>query len=213
MHDTCIPKQCYFMLKRLDQEHRENWVTSIKNLLFRYGFGYVQIAQEVGDKTIFLCNWWQRLKDCALQEWSENVQTSDKLNNYCQYKSLLNIERYLTVVKSGNHRQALSGLRCSSHPLQIEAGRKLKIPRHERFCVYCLTQGEKSIEDEYHFVMKCMLYSELRENTVHQITKSVSNEAFIHVMSTKREHSLKMLAKFIYLSRQKRTTFLANISN
>ena len=38
MPNTRYPKACYSMLHSLDQQGRTTWVTSIKNLLYKYGF-------------------------------------------------------------------------------------------------------------------------------------------------------------------------------
>ena len=50
------PRNCYVMLKQQDELGRSNWVSSVKHLLFRYGFGYVWISQEIGDIDFFLTN-------------------------------------------------------------------------------------------------------------------------------------------------------------
>ena len=49
MEDHRYPKNCYKMLKSLDEAERQNWVSKVRECLFQYGFGYVLIAQEFGD--------------------------------------------------------------------------------------------------------------------------------------------------------------------
>ena len=56
-------------------------------------------------------------------------------------------------------RKMISKIRCSDHPLEIEKGRHLNIPRDERTCKVC-TDGV--IEDEEHFLLKCEVYQTLR---------------------------------------------------
>ena len=46
------PKNCYVMLKRFDDIGRINWVTKVREILFQYGFGYVWLWQDVGDRAI-----------------------------------------------------------------------------------------------------------------------------------------------------------------
>ena len=53
MDNHRYPKQCYNMLKRFDDAGRNTWATEIKNVLFMYGFGYVWIAQDIGDDFAF----------------------------------------------------------------------------------------------------------------------------------------------------------------
>ena len=58
------PKQCYNLLFQLDDIGRQTWATKIKDLLFRFGFGYVWIVQDVGDESLFIKTFKQRLIDC-----------------------------------------------------------------------------------------------------------------------------------------------------
>ena len=55
-------------------------------------------------------------------------------------------EIYLLDVTIPSHRGALSRLRCSNHSLHIESGRVNNV----------------EIEDEYHFVLMCPFYIDLR---------------------------------------------------
>ena len=96
MEDTCIPKQCYFMLKSMDENNRVNWVTSIKNMFLDWVMDMYGLPRRWVTR-IFLNNVWQRLKDCSFQEWSNSVNESEKLSSYKQYKSLLITEKYLLV--------------------------------------------------------------------------------------------------------------------
>ena len=47
-------KQCYYMLKGLDDVNRETWATKIRVFLFSYGFGTVWMQQGVGDTDLFI---------------------------------------------------------------------------------------------------------------------------------------------------------------
>ena len=48
MNDKRYPKQCYNMLVAHDKSGRINWVTKIRNILYKYGYGFVWEAQGVG---------------------------------------------------------------------------------------------------------------------------------------------------------------------
>ena len=54
MTDDRYPRNCYIMLKRHDGIGRTYWVTYVKNILYRYGFGFVWISQELGNVELFL---------------------------------------------------------------------------------------------------------------------------------------------------------------
>ena len=48
------------MLKSLDEADRQNWVLKVRNLLFTYEFGYIWIAEDVGDIGMFISQFKQR---------------------------------------------------------------------------------------------------------------------------------------------------------
>ena len=50
-------------------------------------------------------------------------------------------------------------LRCSCHVLKIETGRRRKLNIEDRVCDMC---GDGYVEDEYHFVLICRFFEELR---------------------------------------------------
>ena len=47
---------------------------------------------------------------------------------------------------------------CHAHDLMVEKGRHLGIESHLRHCLFC----NNVVECEFHFVMVCPLYNELR---------------------------------------------------
>ena len=65
-------------------------------------------------------------------------------------------------------RKRLAQLRLGVLPLKIETDRFLKIPANQRFCIQpqCTNQNHenKPIDDEYHFLLHCNQYSELRQH-------------------------------------------------
>ena len=87
MEDKRYPKQCYNMLKSLDNMGRITWASKIKNLLFESGFGIVWINQNVGDVNQFLSKFQQHLKDCAQQNWTAKVNNSSRCQFYKHFKS------------------------------------------------------------------------------------------------------------------------------
>ena len=66
---------------------------------------------------------------------------------------------YLKLSKV-SHRSALSKLRLSCHPLEVERGRYRRpmVDRESRFCPFCKTM----VENEMHFLSVCPLYVDCR---------------------------------------------------
>ena len=45
----------------LDEVGCRSWATTVKNLLFNYGFGFMRISQDFGDIDMFILTFKQRL--------------------------------------------------------------------------------------------------------------------------------------------------------
>ena len=208
-----FPYKCYIMLNRLSEERAIksiNWVYNIKNLLYRFGFGHVWLNQGVGSTSLFLSEFSQRLKDCAGQNWHHDLELSARLRTYCTFKSMLEPEKYLTVVNIPKFRIALSKFRCSSHVLEIEKGRHESIPVDERYCKLCLKNNNFCVEDEYHFLCICPTYRDLRREMLpywFRINPSLDN--FKSLLSTSNVMHLNNLASFIYFAMKKREDSLS----
>ena len=166
MQNNRYPKNCYKMLKSLDEAGRHTWASDVKKLLFKYGYGFVWIAQEVEYIyiNIFISQVKQRLTDCLKQNWHASIDESSRCDSYKLFKTLLNPERYLSIDMPFLHKKAMARFRCSSHKLKIEVGRHHNIERENRFCLYCQNiENRYILEDEYHVFFHCPRYMDLRQ--------------------------------------------------
>ena len=91
-----------------------------------------------------------------------NEVNGNKLRLYRCHKPKILVESYVTTMMPFAHRKFLAMLRCGSLPLEIELGRRSKIPLHNRICKLCNT----NVEDEVHLLLQCPAYDDLRENIV-----------------------------------------------
>lgn len=84
---------------------------------------------------------------------------------FIQYFQILTIRTlYLESVKVTKFRMALSKLRMSLHRLEIEVGRWARpnrTPLDQRKCRAC-----NKLEDEFHFLLECKLYNEIRKKYI-----------------------------------------------
>ena len=136
----------------------------------------------------------QRVRDQYVQTWHDNLTSQPKMEYYCKFKQDFVFEEYLACVKNDNHRKELSRFRLSSHSLEIETGRYNNISRENRKCNLC---SQNTVESEYHFLLCCTVYSELRNK--YCIKYNWPNMAkFKYLMLVKREKSLQNLAKYVY---------------
>ena len=86
-------------------------------------------------------------------------KVSNKLKTYCQFKHNFNLSEYLTIGIPVKKRRLLTKLRISAHSLHIETGRYNKIQAENRLCNFC---SDSVIEDEYHFMLACSRYTNIR---------------------------------------------------
>ena len=105
----------------------------------------------------------------------------------------------------------MARLRVSSHRLQIEAGRwsrPIRTPINERKCIIC-----DVLEDEYHFILECQIYDELRKKFIKkQYWKHPNMVKLIDLLTNENETNLKRLSIFIYKSFEKRNDILYGIN-
>ena len=95
------------------------------------------------------------------------IQTSSKMKTLALLKSTPGKEQYLSDITNSKHRSALTRLRLSAHRLEIETGRYTvpKTQAENRYCAHCQFEGNKAVEDEIHFLIKCPMLNKLREDT------------------------------------------------
>ena len=102
-------------------------------------------------------------------------------------------------------------LRLSSHSLRIESGRygQNRKSRNERICQFYST-GD--IEDEYHFVLVCTMYNELRVKYINRYyRRDPSVFKFIQLMSSDDTKTINTLSYFVYNAFNLRKSRLHNM--
>lgn len=165
MKDTNPVKITYNQLVRDLEEDSSvtNWASLLKQLLEENGCGNIWLQQNTDNPKLFLNMFEQRVKDIYLQN---NHDAMTNLSDHRLYKYLTHkneISGYLINIKEKYIRNALSKLRLGSHNLMVERGRWQTpiIDFTNRICTEC-----QEIEDEYHFVLKCKRYTNLRKQYI-----------------------------------------------
>ena len=134
-----------------------SWANNIKSLLDDLGYSF--LWNDVHVTKLQLSKMIETLHDQYYQEWYGILNVSSKLKYYSTFKTIACEEKYLNIVKPEKHRICLTRLRCSSHSLAIEEGRFRCIDRNDRKCIFC---SMNTVEDEYHFVLVCPFYRDIR---------------------------------------------------
>ena len=162
------------------------------------GFNEVWLFQGVGNINVFLSAFTQRIKDTFIQKWNERLINSSRARTYSLFSSF-SYKIYLDLLSVEKFRYALARIRVSSHRLAVEAGRWHRpnsIPLDERKCNAC-----NVLEDEFHFILECSLYKELRKTYIKRYFWIRPNIIkFTELMTSENHQIIKNLATFVHAS-------------
>ena len=136
-----------------------------------------------------------RLRDQYTSEWNEKLSMSSSLQFYRAIKPVINISTYLEKIVNVKYRKAISKIRLSSHNLHIETGRHRQTERNYRKCLFC---NLNDIEDEYHFILICPPYNDIRKIHIKQYNYTRPNMyKLVQLFQNDNITSLKNLARYI----------------
>ena len=148
----------------------------------------------------------QCVYDQYFQNWYGSVNAFSKLEVVKCTNKVFHFEKYLKSIKTDSHRIALARLRCSAHKLAIEEVRLRNIERSLRLCQFC---NSGVIEDEFHFLLACPAYSELRTSILPRYyCRWPTKQKFIKLLNETQAGILKKVGKFVYLANEKRIGLL-----
>ena len=193
--ENIIIKKLYEdMLNNLDK----NWAKQVKSLLDSYGFSEVWNSPYSVNLNTFHLSFKNVVLDNFKQAWWQSINNSGTLCTYKYIKNSFGFEPYLDkCILSKKLRKPMSRLRLSSHHLHIESGRyaRQRLERNQRYCALCNTLD---IEDEYHFVIKCPIYENLRKEFIKPYyTRRPSMFKFVELMTSCNKTVIKNLCRFV----------------
>ena len=103
------------------------------------------------------------IKQNFIASWKSAIRTSRKLAFYHTVKDTFDWEPYLDYANSFKDRRSTTRIRCSSHKLNIEAGRYANIPLERRKCQFCESHEIADVlEDEDHALHVCPIGNHVR---------------------------------------------------
>ena len=207
-HETKYVKIVYnTMLQDLETfPNKVNWASLLRDLLRSSGFYEVWLQQGVGNQNAFVSLFKQRVTDNFIQNWHSRLENSSRAIFY-KTIAVFQFQPYLENINIMKFSHVFSKLRVSSHRLAIETGRWVRptpIPVGERKCFTCQT-----LEDEYHFVLECPVYSQIRKQYIarHYWTQP-SLYKFIELINTTSINCCRKLCVYIYKAFELRSELL-----
>jgi len=184
------------------------WFSNVSKILEESGFAYLLINSD-RNTSFAQSEVNQRLKDNFVQNFYSEMNSpgmkenqGNKLRTYRKFKLTYEREKYLEITNF-SYRRAMTKLRISDHPLQIEAGRYTRTPPDDRICMFC-NKNVRCIENEMHFVLECSLYNDMRNSLVNvkrvkeKYTNITKVDMFKYLMSSTNYDILEELCKFVY---------------
>ena len=132
-----------------------NRVSQIGDIILTDGFGYIRYNKNVEHCSTFISLFKQRMTDQFVQSMFAVFDNSPKC---LLYKHVVSNSLCLQPIAL-KYKHILSKYRLSAHILSIETGRYHQIARNGRICSLCIMN---ILEDEYHFVVVCPFYSNIR---------------------------------------------------
>jgi len=193
---NCILKHI-LLSQRLEIERKNNtnnWSSKVRDILNQTGFNDVWLFPESVNSNQLIPLLKTRLRDQYITNWNTSVTSSSSMILYKELKPIFERSAYLDIVENKKHRNIIAKLRLSSHKLLIETGRHQNIVRDQRKCVLC---NLNDIEDEYHFVIKCPYYADIRNTLIPKYYRSrPSMFKFIELLNCSNKIVLRKLAIF-----------------
>jgi hypothetical protein len=182
----------------------QNWASNVKQLLNLLGLNNLWIFQDTIVPIFNVIK--RRIIDQFLQSWHGTLLDSNKMNTYAQFKTDFTKEKYLDVIRETHLRRCLSQFRLSAHKLNIESYRFTNVDRDTRLCKCC---NMNMVENEYHFLLICPLYSVLRKRYFSNYYCQWPNlNKFRSLLSVSSNKCLYKLAKYLNDANKMREDYL-----
>ena len=190
--DNCILRSCL--------EDRENindtWINQIQTELNNLGLGYIFNESSIDKVTQKILE--QRFFDLHRQEMFSAICRSSRGEYYQYIADNFGLQYYLSKAISEIYRKSITRFRLSSHNLNIESGRYKNELRSKRICTLC---NLRDVEDEFHFILKCPKYQEIRNLYIKKYYfRRPSAFKLIQLLSVQNLKELRNLGKFLFLA-------------
>ena len=209
--NNCILRTVYnVQYTACENDNVVNWVSNVKKLLCENGFQYVWINPYCIDPHTFVMDFKNRLIDCFKQKWYADITDSRILYYYKHVKTTFGYEHYLDKIVNPKLRSVLTKLRISAHNLRVETGRygRNRLERNERKCLICANSND--IEDEYHFIILCNVYNDLRVKYLPSyLYTNPSVHKFVNFFNTCNKNNILRMSKYIKEATERRDIIIS----
>lgn len=186
--------EAYQVQLRLAEIEYPSWGLKLKTMLFGLGFGNVWIGQRNLNGKLFMSEFLQRCVDSDLQNWRNNVSNFGTLRTYRVFKENLILEPYLKMQIPRKTKYLFTKLRGGLLHLEANLGRwsQHRKEYETRICPLC---NLKNIEDEFHVLFVCPVWSCFRQQL--SFYTCFKNKNLVELCNTSNSYLVKDVVKFL----------------
>ena len=176
-----LPRQAYTMLRNDVETNIQNnqstalhnWAKGIKECLESYCFHDVWLNGRVADKLAFLSSFKNSMIGRFRDEWYSKISASDCFSTYQVFKVTQQKETYLDSITIKKLRYELIKLRLGICEIGVN---KRYQPTNTVYqnCAFCKKNKKTKMDNEYHFLFNCPLYSDIRLKYIPTLTDGLS---------------------------------------
>ena len=147
------------------------------------------------------------------QKWLLEASEKTKLRTFLEVYDPDHPRAIVESLLPRNQRSLVAKLKTGVLPLKLETGRWKDSPLEHRLCIVC---DDKKLENEYHFLVHCTAYDEIRDEFVERLVEkgvhvsSDSEQEFVKSILSKE--ALKVTGKYIEIMYGLRRQFLPHKS-
>jgi len=203
MDEKRLPKQAYRMLVSMDANGKTNWVTNLRGIICKAGFGHVWYNEGVGNENSFCKAFRQRLVDMYMQEWQDALFSSDRFSLYRSIKVKFGAESYLDSVRQKCFRDALIRIRLGISNLRSHKNRYMIAQTVNDMCPFCTDARD----DELHMMFICPAYDSFRPLFMRNAQPDRQATQLVTLLKSSEESKIRQIAWFLFKSLQKHDIF------
>ena len=149
--------------------------------------------QKVSRAQGFRDLWWVQLinyilvQDMYISKWRFGVEIFSSLTLYREINCIFDRADYLQVLENKKFGNVMA-------KLFVETGRHWQIPRQDRKCILCNINDE---EDEYHFILICPFYNNIRNTHIPRYFRPcLCMFKYVHLLNETSKQVLDKLSSF-----------------
>lgn len=197
--NTCplLVRKCFEIQTQLHDKSSTCWLSRLHKAMS-------QLGQTINFNrpSLTINSIYETIQNKMFSEINDSAM-NPKLRTYKHFKLEARIESYLNGNFPRSIYSNIARLRLVSHNLNIELGRHKRplVPAEQRICEKC---GLDEVEDEFHCIMKCEKWAELRLNLIQSACNAIDGflvlnpyEQFCRILNNQNSNMTYSLGKFL----------------